>query len=154
MRADTLLDATGWKILKELQADGRLSFAELGRRVGLLRGVRANYLAGLGTTLIVVAALRPDLGAALRAAAGTSPLLLAGGGLLGILVVTSMNLIYPRLPAFSAGILIFSGQALAGAAVDVACEGRLDAGRLLGLALVLAGLGLDALQAKAAQVRD
>ncbi len=30
-----LLDAKGWAILRELQLDARLSFAELGRRVGL-----------------------------------------------------------------------------------------------------------------------
>lgn len=30
-----LLDAKGWTILRELQQDARLSFAELGRRVGL-----------------------------------------------------------------------------------------------------------------------
>src|ERR1035438_2801021 len=29
------LDGTGWHILEELQKNGRLSFAELGRRVGL-----------------------------------------------------------------------------------------------------------------------
>jgi Lrp/AsnC family transcriptional regulator, leucine-responsive regulatory protein len=32
---DKLLDALGWKILGELQNDARVSFAELGRRVGL-----------------------------------------------------------------------------------------------------------------------
>jgi Lrp/AsnC family leucine-responsive transcriptional regulator len=30
-----LLDSKGWRILRELQLDARLSFAELGRRVGL-----------------------------------------------------------------------------------------------------------------------
>src|SRR5215467_2360600 len=30
-----MLDKIDWKILKELQADARISFAELGRRVGL-----------------------------------------------------------------------------------------------------------------------
>jgi Lrp/AsnC family leucine-responsive transcriptional regulator len=30
-----LLDATGWRLLRELQQDGRVSFAELARRVGL-----------------------------------------------------------------------------------------------------------------------
>src|ERR1039457_734418 len=29
------LDKTGWHILEELQQNGRISFAELGRRVGL-----------------------------------------------------------------------------------------------------------------------
>lgn len=30
-----MIDQIGWKILKELQIDARISFAELGRRVGL-----------------------------------------------------------------------------------------------------------------------
>jgi Lrp/AsnC family leucine-responsive transcriptional regulator len=33
--ADRLLDDVGWRILLELQEDGRMPFAELGRRVGL-----------------------------------------------------------------------------------------------------------------------
>jgi len=32
---EKLLDTIGWKLLKELQEDARLSYAELGRRVGL-----------------------------------------------------------------------------------------------------------------------
>ena len=32
---EKLLDALGWKLLTELQKDARVSFAELGRRVGL-----------------------------------------------------------------------------------------------------------------------
>ena len=32
---EKLLDPLGWKLLAELQADARASFAELGRRVGL-----------------------------------------------------------------------------------------------------------------------
>lgn len=30
-----MIDEIGWKIIRELQLDGRISFAELGRRVGL-----------------------------------------------------------------------------------------------------------------------
>jgi len=32
---DKVLDPTGWQILRELESNARLSFAELGRRVGL-----------------------------------------------------------------------------------------------------------------------
>ncbi|MGE5618837.1 MAG: Lrp/AsnC family transcriptional regulator [Sphingomonadaceae bacterium] len=35
MDSERLLDDVGWRILKELQQDARLSYAELGRRVGL-----------------------------------------------------------------------------------------------------------------------
>ena len=34
-RVDALLDETGWRIIDALQDDARLSFSELGRRVGL-----------------------------------------------------------------------------------------------------------------------
>src|SRR5438874_3121458 len=34
-QSERALDATGWKILRELQKDARLSYHELGRRVGL-----------------------------------------------------------------------------------------------------------------------
>ena len=35
LESEKLLDEIGWKILQELQANARLSYAELGRRVGL-----------------------------------------------------------------------------------------------------------------------
>jgi Lrp/AsnC family transcriptional regulator, leucine-responsive regulatory protein len=35
LESEKLLDEIGWKILQELQENARLSFAELGRRVGL-----------------------------------------------------------------------------------------------------------------------
>src|SRR5260370_17850805 len=35
LQSERPLDATSWKILRELQRDARLSYNELGRRVGL-----------------------------------------------------------------------------------------------------------------------
>jgi Lrp/AsnC family leucine-responsive transcriptional regulator len=35
LERERLLDATGWRILQELQQNARLSFSELGQRVGL-----------------------------------------------------------------------------------------------------------------------
>jgi Lrp/AsnC family leucine-responsive transcriptional regulator len=35
LESEKLLDQIGWKILRELQRDARVSFTELGRRVGL-----------------------------------------------------------------------------------------------------------------------
>lgn len=35
LRNEKLLDTIGWRLLEELQVNGRLSYAELGRRVGL-----------------------------------------------------------------------------------------------------------------------
>jgi Lrp/AsnC family leucine-responsive transcriptional regulator len=48
-----LLDAVGWKILRELQLDARLSFAELGRRVGLSTPAVAERVRNLESAGII-----------------------------------------------------------------------------------------------------
>jgi len=122
--------------------------AELGLRIGLARSTRINYIAGLATTVALIAVLRPPLEGLPRSAAEAGPLLLAGGGFLGVVVVASSSYIYPRIPAFSATLLVFAGQALAGLAFDFIALGRLDASKALGIGLVVAGLGLDAARAR------
>jgi transporter family-2 protein len=122
--------------------------SELGRRKGILRSTRVNYIVGLLTVLVMVAFVRPPAAASLRALAMAGPFLALGGGLMGVAVVAATNLVFPRMPAFSAMLLMFSGQALAGVLVDFAAAGSFDGRKLLGTMVVLAGLGLDGLLAK------
>lgn len=44
---EKILDAKGWQIVRELQVDGRVSFAELGRRVGLSTPATAERVKNL-----------------------------------------------------------------------------------------------------------
>jgi transporter family-2 protein len=122
--------------------------SELGRRKGIFGSTRVNYLVGLATTLAIMAVARPPLAAAMRAVATAGPVLAFGGGLLGVVVVTAMNLIFPRIPAFSATLLLFTGQALTGVLVDAVAEGSFDARKLVGSLVLLVGLGIDRLLAK------
>ena len=46
------LDETGWHILEELQQNGRISFAELGRRVGLTLPAVAERVRKIGERTI------------------------------------------------------------------------------------------------------
>lgn len=119
--------------------------AELGRRVGVVRSVRANYFLGLCATLVVAAAIRPPLREASAAIAGAGPLLVFGGGLLGLVVVGGMNVAFPRLPAFTASLLLFAGQTLAGVVIDAIRQGGFEARKLVGAALLLAGLAVKGL---------
>ena len=48
-----MLDETGWRLLRELQEDARLSFAELGRRVGLSTPAVAERVRNLEAAGIV-----------------------------------------------------------------------------------------------------
>ncbi len=119
--------------------------SELGRKKGLLRSVRVNYIAGLATSLALFLAAGPALSASaaklVEAGAGLS----LGGGIMGVAVVASMNYIMPRMSAFYATLLAFSGQALAGLVLDYARFGFWDWRKLAGALLLLAGLAIKAI---------
>jgi transporter family-2 protein len=102
-------------------------------------------LVGLATTIVIVAAVRPPAADAARAVAAAGPFLALGGGLMGVAMVAATNLIFPRIPAFSATLLMFSGQALAGILIDFAAAGTFDLRKLLGTLILLAGLAINAL---------
>jgi Uncharacterized protein conserved in bacteria len=134
--------------------------AELGRRRGFLTSTLANYLTGLATTaLVAVACLGAASGdgfgaatagiaAALSAIASAGPILVCGGGLMGVLAVTSMSGVFSRMSAFAATLLIFCGQAVAGLSIDFASTASIDVGKLVGTILLLAGLALDSALAR------
>ena len=74
------LDAIAWKILESLQQNGRLSFAELGRKVGLStpavaervrRLEEAGVITGIHATLATHHAPSPVLPASPRAGTGS-----------------------------------------------------------------------------------
>jgi transporter family-2 protein len=127
--------------------------SELGRRKGILWSTRANYIAGFAATMAIALAVRPSIGVAARGIAMAGPLLALGGGLMGVAVVASINSIFPHILAFSATLLLFSGQALAGVVIDAVAEGAFDARKLGGTLLVLAGLAADSLLARRAAGR-
>lgn len=117
--------------------------AELGRKKGIVRSTRFNYLTGLGTTAAIILLFRPAFRPALSVLASINPLFICGGGLLGVVVVASMNAVFLRMPAFSATLLIFVGQALAGVLIDLVADGKFDLRKLLGTILVIGGLALN-----------
>lgn len=117
--------------------------SELGRRRGVLRSARWNYLTGLAGTAVVAALIGLPAADSARAVLESGPLLALGGGLSGVAVVATMNFVFPRIPAFTATILLFSGQAVAGVILDWAGQGTLDLRKLLGTGIVLAGLAVD-----------
>jgi transporter family-2 protein len=93
----------------------------------------------------VVLVVRPHAAEAARAVAAAGPFLALGGGFMGVAVVTSMNFIFPRMAAFSATLLLFSGQAFSGVLIDFVTDGVFDARKLIGACVVLAGLAVNAL---------
>jgi len=128
--------------------------SELGNKKGVFHATLINYIVGLSTVILVIAVARPSVQSALHSiaairAAGASGLFVAlCGGILGVGVVAVINLVFPRIPAFSATLLIFSGQAMSGVIVDAVSTGAFDVRRVAGTLLVLAGLAANALLAR------
>lgn len=118
--------------------------AGLGKRKGVLHSVRANYVVGLAVTMGVSLLVRPPLPEAIKAISSAGPLLVLGGGLIGIVVVSTINIIVPRLAVFTFTILMFTGQTAAGVVIDAFSNGALDWRNLAGTAILLCGLALDA----------
>jgi transporter family-2 protein len=128
--------------------------SELGRRKGIFRSTRINYIAGLSTILLVIAVMHPPAGSvpaaikAIGAAGIAGPFLVLGGGITGVVVVAGVNLVFPRIPAFSATLLMFAGQAMTGVIIDAVATGAFDARKIIGTLILLAGLGMNALLAR------
>ncbi|OHD15194.1 MAG: hypothetical protein A2Y38_04780 [Spirochaetes bacterium GWB1_59_5] len=119
--------------------------AGLGRSKGVLHSVRANYIVGLATTATIAAVIRPSLPDAAAAVMTAGPFLAMGGGLMGIVVVSTINIIVPRLSVFMFTILMFVGQTVAGIIMDALGDGAIDVRKIAGTAILLCGLGLDTL---------
>jgi len=126
--------------------------AQLAGRIGILRSTRANYVTGLATTTVIAVLVGLSgftsgvgaMGGFVDAVKEAGPVLALGGGLMGVIMVGMANYVFPRLPALYATLLMFSGQALAGVALDWAARGALDIRTILGTLIVLLGLGLNA----------
>ena len=108
--------------------------AHLSDRIGALPGTLVNHLAGMPVCLLLMLLL-PETGAG-----GAFRLWTWCGGLLGVAVVASLNVVVPRLPASRLTLLSLCGQLLCGVALDL-LVGKTFEIRQFGAAL-LVGLGI------------
>jgi len=110
--------------------------SNLGLRIGVFRATVVNYVVGLTGALVVLGVLGgpalPDL--------ASVPWWCWVGGLLGVAVVASSNVVLPRIPVVTSAVLLFLGQIGTGLAIDAWQQGSVEPLRLVGAALVLVGL--------------
>lgn len=123
--------------------------SQLAGRIGVMRGTRVNYLVGLAASLLILAlqgALSgPSPRASVEAAAGLNILVLAGGGVLGVIMTGATNYLFPRIPALASTLLMFAGQTFAGLGIDAVTTGHIGLRQPAGALILLAGLAVNAL---------
>lgn len=129
-------------VLTMLQMVYNSSFAKL---KGPIFSSRQNALSGvLGTILYAFLLFPSETIDGFKMLPGVSPWLIPAGGLLAIVVVTTTNIVIPKIPAVWSALLLSSGQILASVALDSLLYGKFSAPLLMGGALMLAGICLNA----------
>ena len=116
--------------------------ARLASKIGLFRGVGINYIGGLSASVLALMLTGGSI--ASFSQLDSVPLyLILGGGLLGFIVVTSMNTIVPKIPTFYSALLVFLGQISAGLIIDALLLGIYSPRRTAGAVLIFIGLMLS-----------
>lgn len=113
--------------------------ANLAKYVGVFQGTLINYLAGLlgMTTLMLLYGNMADLN---PQTISSIPIWALGGGLCGVVIVASMNVVIPKIPAVYSTLLLFIGQISVGLFVDYLRFDLIETFKIAGVGLVLVGI--------------
>lgn len=121
---------------------GRMLNAGLAAQLGALRSTFANYLVGLLCSLAALC-LSWFAGALALPAGAQPPVWAYLGAAVGVLFVMLSNRVSRRLPAFTMTVLLVAGQIVTGLVIDWLAGSPPSPGKLIGAALIIAGLLSD-----------
>ncbi|MEA4828113.1 MAG: DMT family transporter [Clostridium sp.] len=113
--------------------------SNLAKRVGVFQGTFINYLGGLVITGIILLFINDGRNLSFTELANF-PFWIYLGGVIGVAVVAASNVIIPKIPTIYSTLLIFIGQLFTGIALDYFTGVDVSMGKLIGGALILAGL--------------
>ena len=117
----------------------RVINSNLAIKIGIFKGAVINYMVGL----IFAAAylvIEMSLFNPVKVNFTILPWWAWLGGLTGVMVIVLSNYITPKISSFAQTLLVFIGQLFAGVIIDYFSSGSVSIGKIVGGALVLAGL--------------
>lgn len=111
---------------------------------GPLFSARQNVISGLIGIVIFAFITKPKESINAISILPSVPFyLIVGGGLLGVWVVVSTNIVIPKIPAVYSALLLSAGQLLASLVLDYFIYSTFSFALLLGTAIMLAGMVLS-----------
>lgn len=117
--------------------------SQLAKRIGIFKGTRVNYLAGLLTTCALMLILQTKMSGSLDLLISINPVLLLGGGIFGVVVVASINFVIPKIPTIYSTLLILIGQLFTGLLIDFLLFDLFSFQKLLGVIFVVVGVFIN-----------
>ena len=111
----------------------------LGKKIGLIQSTIIHYIGGLiGGVFILIGignASAPSIIDMSR-----MPLYIFLGGMIGVIVVYTSNIVIPKIPVVYSTLLMFSGQMLCAIIIDTIVIGDFSWQKLLGAVIVILGI--------------
>lgn len=113
--------------------------SHLAKKIGVLKGTLINYIVGLLSTIILMIIVKSSM--KLSYSIFTKiPWWALLGGIIGVVVVASSNIVLPKIPTIYTTLLIFIGQLFTGILIDYFRVGFVSQGKIIGGLLILLGL--------------
>ncbi|MBK5241736.1 DMT family transporter [Clostridium sp.] len=113
--------------------------SHLAKKVGVFQGTLVNYIVGLLTTILLIIIVRNFVDLSYNDYSKI-PLWALLGGLIGVMVVASSNVVIPKIPTIYTTLLIFIGQIFTGILIDYFIAGFVSKGKVIGGVLILIGI--------------
>ena len=113
--------------------------SRLSKEIGVFQGTLINYVVGLISTILLIIIVRDPINLSFDSY-NKIPLWALLGGLLGVIVVASSNVVIPKIPTIYTTLLIFMGQLFTGILIDYFRMGFISKGKIIGGILILVGI--------------
>jgi len=113
--------------------------SHLSREIGVFQGTLINYVVGLISTIFLIIIVRCPISLSFDSY-NKIPFWALLGGMIGVVVVASSNVVIPKIPTIYTTLLIFMGQLFTGIIIDYFRMGFISKGKIIGGILILLGI--------------
>ncbi|WP_082761247.1 DMT family transporter [Clostridium sp. ATCC 25772] len=113
--------------------------SSLGKRIGVLQSTLINYIVGLLCSMIVLLIVGSNVELS-TVEFNNIPIFVFCGGIIGVVIVYTSNIIIPKIPVVYSMLLLFIGQILAGIIIDFLINKEIEINKILGAMVVTIGI--------------
>ena len=111
----------------------------LGKKIGLIQSTIIHYIGGLIGGVFILIGLGSKIAPSI-AEMSNMPFYIFLGGVIGVMVVYTSNIVIPKIPVVYSTLLMFSGQMLCAIVIDAIVMGDFSWKKLLGAIIVILGI--------------
>lgn len=113
--------------------------SSLGKRIGVLQSTLINYIVGLLCSMVVLLILGSNVELSMVEFTNI-PIFVFCGGIIGVIIVYTSNIIIPKIPVVYSMLLLFIGQIVAGIIIDFLINKEIEINKILGAMVVTIGI--------------